>query len=177
VERLKVLSTINKLASDLKRAKDVAGQPEAVKYLTNVISAAEGDRKYVQEYQEDAAKTAATEKAAVEKAAEAQLKVDRKMLEIVESIGYNDGLNRKSSRSRLFAKAPQLQKQYEKGYEFGKGVAQRISERPATPQTSMGPISKEDEERAKEYTRRKQARKEFIQYLNDQWGFVLPEDM
>jgi hypothetical protein len=41
----------------------------------------------------------------------------------------------------------------------------------------MGPISKEQVERNEQYTRDRARRKEFIQYLNEQWGTVLPEDM
>ena len=41
----------------------------------------------------------------------------------------------------------------------------------------MKAISKEDEDRYKAYARRKQARKEFIQYLNEWWGTRLPEDL
>ena len=78
----------------------------------------------------------------------------------------------------LFAKAPAFQKKYDEGYGWGKTIYGKIlAKGPQEPQTSMGPISEEQEKRDKEYTRRRQARKEFIQYMNDQWSTVLPEDM
>jgi hypothetical protein len=175
-ERIKALTQVSQLAGNLKKAKECMAQSEVVKYLTEVVKAADAERKQVEAAQEKAAADAKA--AAAAKAAATPPKPDPKMLEEVYRIGENDALNGKPSRSRLFAKAPDFQKKYDEGYSWGMTVAAKIQAKgPQPPQTSMGPISKEDADRAKEYAKRKQARKEFIQYLNQWWSTRLPEDL
>ncbi|MCI0685015.1 MAG: hypothetical protein L0Y71_23200 [Gemmataceae bacterium] len=105
-------------------------------------------------------------------------KPDPKMLEQASSIGYQDGVQQKQSRMLLFANAPEFQKRYEEGYARGWRIAELHRAKGPQPEPDvMKPISQTEAERSKEYTRRKQARKEFIKYLNKWWKTRLPEDL
>ena len=167
-ERQKAIAQILKAAASLKKAKECMAQPEVLKYLGEVIKAAEVEKKQIDiDVQAAAAKTPAPPP-----------KPDPKMLDEVFHVGMNDGQVGTPSRGRLFEKAPDFKKKYDDGYAMGQKVAERIRAKGPQPrQTSMGPISKEDAERNMEYTRRKQSRKEFVQYLNQWWKTRLPEDL
>ncbi len=162
----------------LLKAKEVAANKDVTKYLKDVDAACHSEdvaiSKGVAEAKEHEKKGAAD---AAAKAA-AQAHPDPKMLSAVFNLGWEDGMNGRSSRSNLFAKAPPFQKQYNEGFSGGSMAADSLRRKGPQPQgPSMGPITKEQEERDKQYTRDRARRKEFIQYLNEQWGTVLPEDM
>lgn len=58
-ERLKALDSINKLATDLKKVKEVATLPEVVKYLTSVAAAAVAEKTQITKAKASATKAAA----------------------------------------------------------------------------------------------------------------------
>ena len=178
-ERLKALAQVIQLAGNLKKSKECMSQPDVVKYLAEVVKAAEAERKSV-EAAAAKAKAAADAKVAADAKAEATPpKPDPKMLEEVFQMGHHDGLDGVPSRSQLFAKVPDFQKKYDEGYKLGVKVAKMNRDRPPPPSNApvMKPISKGEWDRSVEYTKRKQARKQFIQYLNKWWGTRLPEDL
>src|SRR5688500_11081775 len=70
-ERLKALAQVSQIAGNLKKAKECMAQPEVVKYLTEVVKAAEAERKQVEAA---AAKAAADAKAATDAKAAADAK-------------------------------------------------------------------------------------------------------
>jgi len=179
-DRHKALEHVGLVVNTLKKSKEVLPYKDVENYLSEVVKAEEAEKKLV-----DAAaieKGIAATKAAAEatKAAIAAIppKPDPKMLEVVYQIGVNDGENEEKSSRNFFAKAPAFQKKYDEGYQWGAMIAAKIRAKgPQEPQASYHDISPEQEKRDQEYTRRRQSRKEFIQYMNDQWSTVLPEDM
>jgi hypothetical protein len=66
-DRLKAISAVSLQAGNLKKAKEVAAVPQVAKYLADLLSAAESDRKQIE---------AAAAKASASKKAEAQEKQD-----------------------------------------------------------------------------------------------------
>jgi hypothetical protein len=180
VDRVKALEHITQVANTVKKTKEVLALGDVGKYVAEVVKADEAETKLVKAAAVQAGIEGTKKAAEMTKAAIAALppKADPKMLETVYQIGVNDGENEEKSVRSLFAKAPAFQKKYDEGYQWGAMIAEKIRAKgPQEPQTSMGPISEEQEKRDNEYTRRRAARKEFIQYMNDQWSTVLPEDM
>ncbi len=172
VERLKQLDVIMKCAVDLKKFPEVAKLKDVIKYLDEMYKTADADKKYVKEYQADAAEKEAAEKKAKEAAKpKPPPKPDSEMLLEAMDLGVADGFDNLPTRRSLFAKAKPFQDKYDSGYKNGQEIKAR------GPQTSMKKISKEDWDKSVKYTQRKKLRKEFIKYLNEQWSTVLPEDM
>jgi hypothetical protein len=189
-KRIKALKEVQRLDGALSKAKEVAANKDVGKYLkdldTACVAEEQATSKQVAEVQ-DRVKKEKDDDAALEKAMK---NPDSKMLKIVFDIGYDDGYKGERNVSGLFAKSPPLLSKYVEGYNRGKkaadddckvggsgGAAIDLSKVGQNQGPSMRSISKEEMERAKEYDRQRAARKEFIKYLNDQWGFVLPEDM
>lgn len=169
-ERLKALGEVSQLAGNLKRSKACMSQAEVVKYLGEILKAVEAEER---EIETASAKAAADAKkaAASAKQEEAPPKPDPQILQAVFEAGLEDGFDALPSKAGLFAKAPPYKAEYERGYRFG------VQNRQKGPQTSMSPISEADRKKSIDYTKRKKARKEFIQYLNKWWKTRLPEDL
>jgi hypothetical protein len=177
--RIEFIGNVIKAAGDLKKAKDVAAVPELVKYLAEMVKAAEAEKKQIEADKKAAeAKAAADAKKTEDQAKKPTPKPTPKMLEEAYFSGWNDGLVGKN-RSSLLAKVPELQKKYNEGHGIGADIAEKERKdgwkRPQAPTISQG--TKDQIKDAKEAERRKKLRKEFVQYMNEWWGTVLPEDM
>jgi hypothetical protein len=172
-KRSKALKEVQRLAASLLKEKPVAANKDVTKYLKDLDAACVSEEKVLAKDIADVqAEVKKNEKDAADRE-EARKHPDPKMLEVFYHLGYNDGRSLKSNQGRLFANAPPFQAKYNEGYNDGR----KIQFVPANQGPSMSPISKEDEERSKQYTKDKARRKEFVKYLNEWWGTVLPEDM
>jgi hypothetical protein len=177
LKRSKDLEDVRKFVGLLLKLKEVAASKDVTKYLKDVDAAATTvNQEISKQLAEVQAKLKQIQKEDAEKAAMAH--PDPKALAAVYKIGENDALNKRSSRSSLFAKAPPFQKKYDEGFAWGITVMGKLAAQgPQREGPHMGSISKEELERSKQYTKDRAVRKELIQYLNEWWSTALPEDM